>query len=423
MRMFAALLLALSALPVLGAEPFARSAVEKTDTIVPGQQLRLTIDVFAPGFFTSPPDLPLFEMADALVTLPQERAHNLVETLNGVQYSGIRRQYAVVPERSGSFSIPPIGIDFTYSADGTPTRGTVTTAATSFEVSPVDGTAPLFSAHDVQISQSFDRSPTELKEGDALVRTIIVTARQTQAMLMPPVNVGTVAGFKQYTKQARLADGVAAGRGETMSTRTETIVYTADRKGDFTLPEIRYEWYDLDAYNEAYAILPSSQIAVAAADLRSGIAPQSRAKPRSSFEQRQEVALWILIFLLVTGVLWTLRRLPGFLLLRVRDIRRNIVRSEKYRLRELRETVLTGDLPEVYAALQAWASSDGFQTLHERVVDHPDLSNEVSVLERVLFSGHEGNFDRRLAANSLSRMPRSKGRKNMSPLPELNPSR
>lgn len=423
MRMFAAFLLALSALPALAAEPFARSAVEKTDTIVPGQQLRLTIDVFAPGFFTSPPDLPLFEIPDALVTLPQERAQNLVETLDGIQYSGIRRQYAIVPEHSGSFSIPPISINFTYSADGTPTKGTVTTAATSFEVSPADGTAPLFSAQDVQISQSFDRSLTELKEGDAVVRTITVTARQTQAMLMPPVDVGVVTGFKQYTKPARLADGVAAGRGETLSRRTETIVYTADRKGDFTLPEIRYEWYDLDASSEAYAILPSSQIAVAAADPPSGIAPESRAEPRATFEQRREVALWILIFLFVAGVLWTLRRLPGFMLLRVRDIRRNIIRSEKYRLRELRGTVLTGDLPEVYAALQAWASSDGFRTLHECVVDHADLSHEVTALERILFSGHEGDFNRRLVANSLSRMPRSNGRKNMSPLPELNPCR
>ena len=125
MRKVIALLLALSALPAIAAEPFARSAIEKTDTIVPGQQLRLTVDVFAPCFFTSPPDLPLFEMEDALVTLPEERAQNLVETIDGVQYAGIRRQYAIVPERAGSFSIPPISINFAYSADGAPTRGTV----------------------------------------------------------------------------------------------------------------------------------------------------------------------------------------------------------------------------------------------------------------------------------------------------------
>lgn len=422
MRMVTALLLALSALPAIAAEPFARSAIEKTDTIVPGQQLRLTVDVFAPGFFTSPPDLPLFEMEDALVTLPEQRAQNLVETIDGVQYAGIRRQYAIVPERAGPFSIPPISINFAYSADGAPTTGTVTTAMTGFEVSDANTTPSLFSAKDVEISQSFDRSLAELREGDALVRTIIVTAKQTQAMLMPPVDTGAVTGLKQYTKPAQLADGVAAGRGETLSRRTETVVYTTQKKGEFTLPEIRYEWYDLDRPGKANATLPAVHIVVAEAKLRAAIAPEPVAEHRSLPEHRRQIALRILITLGLAGLVWMLRGLPKLILNRLEDIRKTILRSERYRLHVLRQTVLGSELPAVYSALHAWAVSDGFRTLRDRVADIPELSNEVQELERMLFSTHHGYFDRRIAANSLSARARPRKQMNNSPLPELNPS-
>jgi hypothetical protein len=421
-RVLIALFLALGAPPAFGAEPFARSALEQTGAIVPGQQLRLTVDVFAPGFFTSPPDLPLFDIAGALVTLPEERGQNMVETVDGTQYSGIRRQYAVVPEHSGWFSVPAITIEFTYSADGTPTKARVNTAATSFQVTGIDKSGALYSASDVEISQSFDRNPADLKEGDALVRTIVISGKETQAMLMPPVDVGKAVGLKQYSKPPKLADGVAAGRGETVSTRTDTIVYTADRTGEFDLPEVRYEWYDVDGSDDTYATLSPTHIVVTAAGIREGIAPELASAKQPGFEQRRIVAFWILVSLGLGGVVWMLRGIPDQLRNFLVSLRQKRLGSERHRIHALRQTVLSQDLSTVYAALQAWAVSGGYNTLRDRVANLPGLSNEVRELEKILFSGREGKFDRQLAANALSQIASSKQQLNKAPLPDLNPS-
>ncbi|MGO8655503.1 hypothetical protein ACC771_07305, partial [Rhizobium ruizarguesonis] len=109
-----------------------------------------------------------------------------------------------------------------------------------------------FAARNLTVSQSFDGSPADLKAGDAVVRTIVIFAEDTQAMLIPPVDLGRAAGVAQYVKPPSLTDRVeqrGIGRSvETGSTRTETVVYTASAAGSFQAPAVSYQWFDLDAH-------------------------------------------------------------------------------------------------------------------------------------------------------------------------------
>ncbi|WP_449415364.1 BatD family protein [Ochrobactrum teleogrylli] len=103
-------------------EPMVRAKIEETGTIVPGQQVHFVLTVLAPGFFTSPPQFPLFALPHALVTLPDERSQNTNDTINGVQFSGIQKRYSIIPQVSGSYSIPEIQISFDYLEDGAPKK-------------------------------------------------------------------------------------------------------------------------------------------------------------------------------------------------------------------------------------------------------------------------------------------------------------
>lgn len=420
MRTILTYLFTLFALPALAAEPFTRSAIEAGNTVVAGEQIRLTVDVFAPGFFTSPPDFPLFEVPGALVTLPEGRTQNLSRAVDGVQYTGIRKQYAIVPEKSGSFQVPPISIDFVYSIDGKPINATVATQASTFEVAAPTNSSVLFAAHDVEITQSFDGNPAKLKVGDALVRTIVVTAKETQAMLLPPVDVGDAVGLNQYSKPPKLED-VSAGRGDIQSRRTETISYTADAEGAFTIPAIRYAWFDLDQSAQASADLPTIQVSVAPAISHGGIAPEPQKPERSAFEHRREVMMWVLIALIAVGCLWLARRLPGAFIRRLQLARAKIEQSERYRARQLRRAILEAEPSQVYAALQRWAAYDGYRTLADRLAGLPDLAREVVTLEHSLYSGGKEEFDRQRAARALVRTSLPAPR-TVTALPPLNPS-
>jgi hypothetical protein len=414
-----ALLLLLVPLPSFAAQPFAQVAVEASGVIVPGQQVRVIVDVFAPDFFTSPPQFPLFDVPDALVTLPGDRAQNMVQTLDGQQYSGIRRIYAVIPAKSGSFMVPAIRVRLGWSADGKPTMGDVVTNPVRFEVT--DGSNVGFAAKGLEITQSFDRDPSSLKAGDALVRMIVVTATDTQGITMPAVDVGSATGLRQYVKPAKIEDDVRLGRGETTTRRTETIVYTADRQGAYAIPGVSYSWFDVDARKDAAAKLSEVAVSVAPAGARIGIAIEEEPTVDESISERRRVMLGILILLAFMALAWFGRFLPTLAMHLWSLLRQRRLNSRRHRLRCLKRTIRSAAPADVYAALHGWAHSEGYGTLKDWLADRPSpLAAEVASLERGLFGGGELVFDRKSLTSMLDQTSRV-ARLPKSALPPLNP--
>ncbi|WJH41596.1 hypothetical protein N7E02_14800 [Aliirhizobium terrae] len=381
------------------------------------------MDVFAPNFFTSPPQFPLFELPNALVTLPEERTMNLNETTDGVEYSGIRRRYAVVPQIPGDYQVPAIDIELGYSVDGTAVHGTARTAPLSFPVGG-DATVPAaFAARNVTIEQAFDRPPDDLKAGDAVVRTITISAEDTQAIIIPPSDPGTATGLTQYARTAKTEDGIAIDR-RTISRRTETLVYTTVSEGTFSIPAIDYPWFDLDRHAMALARLPATAVTVAPAPAATGIAPEA-APPRvvPAFERRRQIMMWIAVFLTAVAFAWLLWRFAKVAYRRLVLFRDRIITSRRNRLRLLRKSVLRDNPAKVYGALHSWSQIEGFRTLEDWVTGrHPDLARDLRGLEQLLYSGRHGDFDRARMARLVGEDQAATSRRVRPALPELNPT-
>ncbi len=427
-RPLVVLIVLLTATATFAADPFGRASIEGSEGIVPGQQVHVVVDVFAPEFFTSPPQFPLFEVGDAVVTLSSDRAQNLVQTIDGIQYSGIRSGYVVVPERAGSFKLPSIDVDLGYSASGNPIRARVKIALPAFNVgSAPDQTSTPFAARSLTITQSFDRDPATLKVGDALVRKVVIFAEDTQAMLIPPLDLGDDAGVKRYSKPALLADGVeqrGIGRSvETGSSRTENIVYTTSSEGSFTLPSISYRWFDVDAHQSSTETLAPVKIAVTSRAEGDRLAPTTGSDPVAS-NRMSKGLLALLVFAAVdlsaTWLLW--RRFPK-LRATVEEIRERRRNSSGQRLSRLRTVIRTGSDEEIYRELQAWSRFLGFGTMWAWVEAQSvsGLATQVATLERRLFRSRDAELDRAALASSL-RLPKAARDGAASPLPPLNPT-
>lgn len=425
MKLLVAILLLLVPSLACPAEPLARASVEDNGKIVPGQQVRVDVDVLTPDFFTSPPQFPLFDIPDALVTLPEERSQNLTETIDGTQYSGIRKAYLVVPQMSGTFVVPETRIEFGYSVDGKPAKGTVEMPSVSFTVAAPasNGQQPIiFAASNLSIEQSLDPAKPPIKAGDALVRTITVTAEDTQAMMFPPVDVGTVAGLRQYPKPPKIEDGIEAGRN-TASRRTETYVYTADKDGSFVLPAISYRWFDVASHEAKTALLPAVTVTVSATASETAIKPVLDEKPQQSPHiARQKIALAIVLALAAAALAWSARRLAPTLARYAQEARLRHRASYGYRLKSLKATIRSGSDRHIYAGLHDWSRSLGYRTLDDWVRGGPDeLKQQVNQLSRRLFQESGDGVDRqKLAAHVDFQLKHDAGR--VSTLPPLNPT-
>ncbi len=414
------------------AEPFGRASIEEAGGLVPGQQVHVSVDVFAPDFFVSPPQFPLFDVPGTLVTLSNERTQNLLQTIDGVQYAGIRRVYSVVPQTAGSFEMPQIAIELGYARDGQPTKTQVRVQLPAFEVvnPSVGSEQPVLAAAGLTLAQSFDRDPTGLKAGDALVRTITIAAQDTQAMLMPPVELGTAVGLAQYVKPPILNDGIeletGVGRGRSSSlgsSRTETIVYTASEPGKFQIPSVSYPWFDVDAQASTMADLPASDVVVVKADaVTERIEPDLRPQEPAARGRVRTAALWVCAIASLVAALWIGRRAAPWICGVASRQTFRMKNSRAARLRRVRTVVKVGSDGDVYQALQSWVHSLGYRSLSDWVVSEgtPQLAGQIDILERRLFKSPDVDLDRVALARLLD--TRSQTRlQQKSVLPPLNP--
>ncbi len=83
-------------------------------------------------------------------------------------------------------------------------------------------------------------------------------------MMIPPVNVGTTHGLRQYEKPPQVEDGAKVDR-ETGSRRVETVVYTAETPGAFNIPSLSYPWFDAGDHAWRSVTLSAVKVTVAAA--------------------------------------------------------------------------------------------------------------------------------------------------------------
>ncbi|NSZ66938.1 BatD family protein (plasmid) [Agrobacterium tumefaciens] len=421
----------------LAAEPFASATIDIDGPIVVGQQVHVTVEVFVPDFFTAPPDIPLFDIPDATVTIPDERAQNTVKTVDGAQYSGIGKSFVVVPERTGLFSLPPFNIGVSYSKDGKPVSKQVSLTSTSFTVVALPGitqTSDLnFTARDVTIDQSFDRDTSSLRVGDALVRTITVSALDTQAMMIPAIVSPQADGLKIYARDAKLEDTVRSRDRSSGSIRIETITYVAEKTGRLQLPAISYPWYDLDAHANEIATLPSVEITVADSEPSPTTIPPKIERLVQTEKSPVPLKVWAAILCALAAlllVLWAVWHNLPTLRKTLHNTQQTILNSEPRRFRQLMVAIKNDDPKAIYSLLEVWTRRFGFQSIGRwlSATGDENVTRDVSNLERTLFSAapSDGIFDRSSLRASLktvrSRMPRPVRRKSRAALPELNPA-
>ncbi|OIS93703.1 BatD family protein [Brucella cytisi] len=416
-------LMLVSATTAFGAEPFARASIHPAKRIVPGQQVLVDIEIFVPEFFTSPPQFPSLELENAVVSLSKERSENIMETVNDVRFTGIRKSLAVVPETAGAFTLPPFRVTFGQSVNGTATRSSVEVPSVSFNVENAgvsETPAVMFAARNVTLQQSFDRDSKSLRVGDALVRTITVTAENTQAMMIPPLNVGTVPDLKHYEKTPLIDDNVSLGR-QSASRRTEVHVYTANREGSYELPAIKFVWFDVSSATSRSSDLAPVQITVSAADTSAGgIAPQLSKPAPEPFIQRQKAALVVVSCLVLAGIVWLFSLSIPKLRHTLNVLRKKHQSTYQYRLKLLRRRISSGTDEEIYSGLYEWSDFLGYPNLSAWAKDGSDrLRTEVGNLSQSLFGTPAMQFDRKALLANIEIHHHEKSRP--SALPPLNP--
>ncbi|MPW35852.1 BatD family protein [Vibrio sp. B1Z05] len=215
------------------------------------QPITLFVEVSTPRWFTAGTQVSLPEIANVIVQKPSQLAVNYAEKRAGSTWSVQLWEIHLYPQQEGHFVVPPLRVQAQVSVQS---RGNVQremyTKPLKFNAQLPTGLLSQSSAWinspQVEIAQKWQQSSAELKAGDAITRTVTITADNTLAMLLPPIfnRKHDLASdhYQLYSQPIKLLD--AQHRHQFQAQRTEQQVYVLQHGGEVTLPEYSILWWN-----------------------------------------------------------------------------------------------------------------------------------------------------------------------------------
>lgn len=293
-------------------EAKVRASMASQDASYVGQKVTLVVELLAPGFFAS---AATFDMPDpqGLILMPPVGSPVVSsEQSDGVSYTVQRHEVSVLAQRAGEIVIPPLTVRFQYKRapldkDAVPAE--VKTPEVKFTATQPPGTEKLgmvISARDLEVKETWNPDPATAKPkaGDAFTRTITFTAPEVPGMMFPPFHATAIDGIGIYPKDPEVHDH--AERGSLTGERKDVVTYALQRAGTFTIPAVRFTWWDLDSKSTRTVDLPARTLTVAPNPAMPALQPSTQtATPPRTMSRKTEV---VIAFLFVTLAVFSIPR-------------------------------------------------------------------------------------------------------------------
>lgn len=415
MRRILFVLLFVSSLAAAQQQPIVRVDVSPEEVTV-GESIRLRVTVLVPTWFPKPPVFPSFELANVITRLPPDSSNPTSERIDGDTWSGIIRNYQVYPLAAATFRIGDTRMQITYADPGaSPIVTEVAVPDIVFRASVPSGAEqldPYIAGTRLSIARETDGDLDSLKAGDALVVRTVVELEGLPAIFLPPLpELPDAPGVSVYADEPRLEEGGVAKR-----TESSTLVF--DAGGDFVLPAVTLEWWNLAEGRIEETSLPELTVSV------SGPPPVVPGGDSEPIDWR-----WLLV---LAGIAAVLILLAAVVVPRARHWQRDRAErykaSEEHAFRMLKDQSGSKDAKAAYAALIQWLEKlepgMGPRQFADLYGDE-DLKIEVDKLVRSAFAGERPGrqTDSLMQALALARDRCIRRRETgaESSLPQLNP--
>jgi len=393
MVLAAFLFLALAGLCFAGSQPaFVREKLVKVEKIWPGQRITLYVTLYTTTSFSGSTRFELPNVSGMLIMENEDRPLLGTEKIDGVSYIFKRHEIDLFPLRSGSLTMPAFRVEFGFRGEkGKVVDQSFTLRQLQFSVLEIPGAdpqKPVITTPNLEVKDQWNPEPGKTRVGDALTRTITMTADDLPGMAFPPLNIEKINGLGVYQKQPRVNDQMQ--RGAFTGRRTETITYVCEKEGKFTLPGMNINWWN--PKNEELKEIKFKPVTFEVAAnplLETEDQPGEEQQSSGSFSWKLFGVAMFVIAVAIIGLLW---------LLRLKKQQPSPPEpSEADLFKQFHRASTSSDAAKTMQALMRWLDRSGLTGGSGRLdllvlkAGDVDLGRQVQALETVLFSPEEVN--------------------------------
>jgi hypothetical protein len=255
------------------------SSASPAGNIVPGQKVRITLEVATDTWFTGGTRIAIPEVPGLVLLQTDQFAANASERRDGRSWVIQRWTLDAYPQRTGTFEIPPVSMSVSVDAGESGTvAGEVQAPPVTFEATlpaALTEAGTWVASPDFTAEQRLDREPGELQVGDAITREISFTATDVLPMMLPALAEETpAAGLAAYPDPPVLDS--SSNRGQSRASRRQSVTYVAEQPGEYTLPAMEFFWWDTGREELQLVELPEQRIVVGGSAPRAATTPGDR---------------------------------------------------------------------------------------------------------------------------------------------------
>ncbi len=318
--------------------------------------------------------------------LPEARFQR---NIDGINYGVLEVRYALFPQTSESFTIPPLrwtlrvvtgqnqrpfGFGSRYELKRLMTEEKAVEVNSNPDTYPADEV--WLPAANLELTQKWSSPPSDFRVGEPVTRTITIRAQGLTAAQLPPLEMAEPEGVRLYPDQP-VQDNAKSPQGIT-GTRVESMAVVPDKAGEITLPAVEVTWWDTGADELRRAQLPAQTIYVAPGEAaeqdavdklpaRIGRADEAASDEPAKAEDRTAAGatgserlwqattlLFALLWIIFTLLWWRARRSVSAASAGGREPPDAAASSEKLAFREVTKAARRQDLANLRLALLRW---------------------------------------------------------------------
>ncbi len=403
------------------------------------EQIQVIVDIDKPSIFVqeqllvtiklvsqvnlSQAEMQALDIKDAVV-VPLIDRQQYIANINGRQHLILESRFAIFPQTSGELTIPSV----IYSVVPNVERDLwndpfgrnrsnlmrIPTEEKKITVQPVPAAANGKSwqpANKVTLNETWSSSLDRLKVGEPVTRTITISADGLTGGQIAPLKSQDVDGLTYYPDQPQNND--TKNENGVQSTRVETTAIIPNHGGEFTLPEVKVDWWDTRTQSMQTATLAAKKINVlgeAAPKTQESVSANAGANPTEvnattasavvGGETRQTIWPWLvtLFFALLSiglsAYIATLRSTLKALMNDREEAETILLEKERDIWDRLKHAAANRDATELRKAVLSWAT---FQwpssTIHSlddvaKLAGTQELKLALKQLDELLYSNH-----------------------------------
>ena len=280
-----------------------------------GQRIAVSVDILSTGFSFSQQRFDLPEVPGVILLRPGSAGQNLVETIDGESWQGLRYRLSLLVLSPGEVEIPPFTVSFqvaagygsepeSFSFDSEPLMLTVR------QPPGTEGLEGLLTTPELRVEGQWEPGSEALQVGDALSLTLRRVAEDVPGAAIPPLELQLPAGLQAYPESPEITD--RSNRGSLTGERVERISVILQAPGDYQLPAMGFPWFDPDNETLHEAEIPALEFSVAPDPDAPADGDSGTPTPMETRRSRQALAVAALVLvLLAVGSWWGLPRVTA----------------------------------------------------------------------------------------------------------------